>query len=166
MEGIVREAPPDTLEIERERLQLERHKLELEREKLSVERSKAKWTAISISVTLVAALSTVVLGIWSQHQQAQNQFEIKAAEIVLRTDSASQALDTARALATMFPGRLPKSFAQSFDPLTVPSFGPDIIAAKTELLRLLPGKTEQQKQEIIALWKALFPDDVSFRDVR
>jgi hypothetical protein len=161
------EAPiPDqsSSDMEREKLQLERDKVQLERDKLKVEQDKAKWTAVSISVTALAALLTLGFGFWSQYKQAQSQFEIKAAEIVLKTGSGSEARDTAKALSSLFPERLPNNFAETFDPKKVPNFGPDVVNAKTELLHILPGKTEEQKKEIIDLWKRMFPEDRSFID--
>ncbi len=151
------------LDIEHDKLQLEREKLILERDKVDVERDKAKWTTISIVGTALVALLTVGFGIWSQYKQAQSQFEIKAAEIVLKTGSAREARDTAKALLAIFPDRLPKNFAEQFDPDNVPNFGPDVINAKTALLSILPGKTEEQKNEIIELWNKMFPEDKTFR---
>jgi hypothetical protein len=51
-----------------------------------------------------------------QNQQARNQFEIKAAEIVMNTEGPLGALRKAKALANLFPDRLPSNFAESFDP--------------------------------------------------
>ena len=147
---------------ERLKVQLEIDKLQVEREKLQVEQSKARWTAFSIIVTGLAAVLTFAFGIWSQNQQSQSQFEIKAAELVLKAGSANEAQDTAKALAALFPHRLPSNFAGSFDPKAVPGFGADIVSAKTELLRILPGKSAQQKKEIIELWNRLFPEDKTF----
>jgi hypothetical protein len=78
----VSEGEPQIPELARERIQFERDRIQLERDKLAVEQSKARWTAVSISVPLVVAVFTVAFGIWAQYQQAQSQFEIKAAEIV------------------------------------------------------------------------------------
>lgn len=149
-------------DLELQKLRLENDKVQLERDKLAVEKEKAKWTALSIIVSALAALLTVAFGIWSQYQQAQSQFEIKAAEIVLKTGSAIEARDTARALSSILPARLPPNFAESFDPNKVPGLGPDIISAKIELPRMLPGKSEQKRKEIVGLWKTLFPEDRSF----
>ena len=76
----------------------------------------------------MVAVLTVTFGIWTQYEHARSEFEIKAAEIVLKTENASQARDTAIALSKLFPSRLPENFAESF-PKNLPNFGPDIISA-------------------------------------
>jgi hypothetical protein len=127
-----------SLDVEREKLELERAKVELEGEKLKVEKFKALWTGISIMVPLLVAVITIGFGVWSQMKQSQNQFEIqklqaeiqselqrqqarsqfeiKAAEIVMNTETPLGAQTKAKALANMFPDRLPSNFAASFDP--------------------------------------------------
>jgi len=116
-----------TFDIEREKLEIERRKIELEQEKIKIERSKARWTAISIIVPLIVAAITVIFGLWNQTkqariqaeiqaQQARNEFELKAAEMILKTETPLEAHTKARALAEMFPDRLPRDFASSFDP--------------------------------------------------
>lgn len=139
----------EKLEIEREKLKLEKVKIELEREKLKLERFKAWWTGSSIIIPLIVVVITIYFGIWSQREQAKNQFEIqrsqtenqfklqmqqantlselqsqqarsqfeiKAAEIVMNTESPRQAQAKSKALANLFPERLPPNFAASFDP--------------------------------------------------
>jgi hypothetical protein len=117
---------------------LEYEKLELEREKVRLERFKVWWTGISIMVPLLVAAVSISFGMWTQSQQAKlqseiqaqqakvqlelqdrqarSQFELKAAEIVMNTETPLGALTKARALANMFPERLPKNFAETFDP--------------------------------------------------
>jgi hypothetical protein len=117
---------------------LEYEKLELEREKIRLERFKVWWTGISIMVPLLVAGVSISFGIWTQSQQtkfqaelqaqqaklqlelqdkqARSQFELKAAEIVMNTESPLGALTKARALATLFPERLPNNFATTFNP--------------------------------------------------
>jgi hypothetical protein len=141
------------------RYDLEVEKLKLEKEKLKVERMKAIWSAISIVVPLIAATATIFYGIWSQRQQASSQFEIKAAELVMSTESPLQAKDKAKALRALFPDRISQEFCDSFNPGNFPNYSPDIIGAKQELLRMLVGKSQKEKQEILSVWKKLFPDD-------
>lgn len=117
---------------------LEYEKLELEREKIRLERFKVWWTGISIMVPLLVAAVSISFGMWTQSQQAKfqselqvqqaklqlelqsqqarSQFELKAAEIVMNTPSPIGAQTKARALANLFSERLPKNFAESFDP--------------------------------------------------
>jgi hypothetical protein len=137
----------------------ERQKLALEREKLEVERAKSKWNAAAIAVPLLAAVATAWFGLASQKQQAESQFAIKAAEIVLQTKSPEEALDKAKALKNPFPRQLPDTFAKSFEPANFPSYSPDIIAEKLELLKMLGNKSIEQKKEILWLWTKLYRDD-------
>jgi len=117
---------------------IELQKLELEREKVKLERFKAWWTGISIIIPLVVAIAGITFSVWNQaqqaklqsqvqaqgveaqlelqSQQAKSQFEIKAAEIVMNMESPLGAQTKAKALANMFPERLPQNFAASFDP--------------------------------------------------
>ena len=108
-------------------LEFEREKLELEREKVKLERFKTWWTGIAIIIPLVVAIVTIGFTSQSQHdqaklqlelqtQEAKTQFELKAAEIVMNTESPLGAQIKAKALASLFPDRLPKNFAASFDP--------------------------------------------------
>src|SRR6266850_1209425 len=106
----------ENLKLELDKLELEKEKLKLEESKLEIEWQKAKWTALSITVPLLAAILTVAYGIWSVHEQSQSQFEIKAAEIVMGSSGPGESLNKARAFVALFPGKLPRNFATSFDP--------------------------------------------------
>lgn len=129
------ETPPT---IEEKKLALEEKKVEIEFEKLRVERLKGWTTGGSIVISLLIAALTLAFGIWSQHKQvmtqidlqnrqakaqlelqeqnAKAQFEIKAAEIVMNTNSPRVTRNKAQALANLFPDHLPSNFAESFDP--------------------------------------------------
>lgn len=137
-------------------LKIEQEKLETERAKLELERSKAKWTVASIFVPLLIAALSLAYNTVSQIQQAHNDFELKAAEIVLSTEGPTGALNKARALVALFPGRLSNDFAQSFDPKLY--MGIKTAEGKMQLLTLISEHPEQ-KQEIIHMWKQLFPAD-------
>ena len=127
--------------------------------------SKARLAVLTATVSAIVSL--VVAGLTSistlaiQRQQAEAAFQLKAVEIVLSTHSQNQALHTARALREMFPERLPETFAKPFESNQLSGFGQDIVAAKTELLKVLPGKKPDDKREIIELWKALFSEDTT-----
>ncbi|HWH81294.1 MAG TPA: hypothetical protein VNU71_03565 [Burkholderiaceae bacterium] len=146
-------------------LELERRSQQLEIENLALERDKAKWISVSVFVPAMAAILTFGLGIWSQRQQAQSQFEIKAAELVLKAGSVAEAKANAAALVALFGDRLPPDFGKTFDEEKLEAFGADIVAAKTELLKLFSdrGMKCEQKLAAIDLWKQLFPDDKTFK---
>jgi hypothetical protein len=142
---------------------LEREKLALEREKLEVEKTRAKWTAISVVVTLLAAIFTVAFGLWTNHQQAKRQFEAKVAEIVMQSGSPDEALGRAQTFMAMFPDRLPKDFVKAFDPTEFTNQEMGVPETKKEFLKLLADKG-LTKEEIVKVWKHLFPDDNWMKD--
>lgn len=150
-------APVETslADAEREKLAIEREKLVVEREKLLVERYKARWSAIGVAVPLFAVAATVALGIWSQYQKSRDDFALKAAEILLQGDSPDSTKNKAITLQSLFPQQLPSDFAKSFDPA---QFGADTIPSQKELLQLMAAKPENAMQ-ILALWRAMFPED-------
>lgn len=142
---------------------LEREKLSIEREKLEVERIKAKWNAIAVVVPLLAAILTVAFGLWTHNQQAESQFEIKVAEIVMQSGSPMEALGRAQAFMAMFPDRLPKDFAKPFDPQEFTNQETGVPESKKEFLILLADKG-LTKEEIVKIWKHLFPGDEWMKD--
>jgi hypothetical protein len=148
----------NTYDLERERMDLERQRILLEQERLKVDRFKSWWTGISILIPLLVAAVTVAFNTWSQVQQAQSEFELKAAEIVMNASGPAEARNKARALAALFPDRLSENFAgfaEAFDPDLYG--GPDA-EVKKELLRWIIANPEQ-KQEIVEMWVEVFPDD-------
>jgi hypothetical protein len=140
---------PDTVALERE-------KIALERDKLGVEKIKAKWTAISVVVTLVAAILTIAFGLWTNHQQAKIQFETKVVEILMQSTLPAQAKGRIDALSRLFPDRLPKDVAKSFNPEDFTAhYEPDTSGAKKDFLKLLADKG-LTKEEIVKVYKHLF----------
>lgn len=145
---------------------IEKEKLALEKDKLRVERFKAWWTGASVLGSVLIAASTFGFGVWSQHQTAQAQFEIKAAEIALNTENPSATKNKSEVLAQLFPKRLPPEFGKQFNPDQFSEPDPEAdIASKKELLKLLAEKPERRAQ-IIKDWKALFPDDKWVTDLK
>jgi hypothetical protein len=149
-------------ELEFKKLELEKQRIQLEQKKLEIERSKARWTSVSILVPLLVIAVTVGLNIWSQNQQARSDFEIKAAEIVLSADKPSEASAKAKALQDLFPDRLPENFAESFQ--TEVYSGPSA-APRTEILHLIVEHPDY-KQEIIDMWRQLFPSHAWVENLR
>ena len=127
-------------DLEREKLKMERERLELECKKVELERIKIWWTGVSIFIPLCIAAVTISFSAWSmtqqsklqleiqtqqvktqsdiQDKQARSQFELKAAEIAMNSQTPFEAQTKAKAMANIFPDRLPTSFAESFDPAT------------------------------------------------
>ncbi|MFN2456159.1 MAG: hypothetical protein ABR577_18295 [Pyrinomonadaceae bacterium] len=168
------------LELERQRIDLQRQQLELQKqqpeielEKLRVERSKAIWTGLATMVPILIAFSTLWYTARSQNRQERLQrelqeyqmriqFRIKAAELAMSATRPSAALARARMLQAMFPDDLPKGFAESIDAGKYSGTSPE---TKRELLKLVVEDLEH-KEEIIHLWKALFPRDSWVDDLK
>lgn len=151
-------AEVETFNIEQEKLALEREKLILEHAKLELERQKTKWTAIGVAVPLVAIAATVMLGVWGQHQKGRDDFALKAAEILLAGDNPATTQSKAKALVTLFPSQLPQDFAKSFDPDAFYHTDPDPVLPKKDLVNLMAAHPADAER-ILAVWKAMFPDD-------
>jgi hypothetical protein len=106
-------------------------------------------------IPILSLAGTLWYGIWQQYRKSQDDFAIKAAEIILNTDNADVTSNKAKALGKIFPDRLPENFASKFDPSV---FSQDEVTPKKELMALLAAKPEHSKN-IVAFWRALFPDD-------
>jgi len=141
--------------VEQEKLLIEREKLLVEREKLALERYKARWTAIGVGIPILVIAATVALGIWSQYQKGHDDFSLKAAEILLQSDSPDATKNKAAALQALFPSQLPADFAKSFQPN---QFGANTVPSQRELLQLMASRPEDAVR-ILAMWKSMFPGD-------
>jgi flagellar biosynthesis/type III secretory pathway M-ring protein FliF/YscJ len=174
--------------VEREKLQFERERFnreqELERErfnhekeqdgtKASEESRRTNLTAGTLFVSIFVPLTVAAVTFASascnqkeqaeaqlklQEEQANNQFELKAAEIVMTSDNPKITYNKARAMRALFPGHFPPDFAATFNPDEFSSNEAGIIQSKKELLNLLAEHPDQRKQ-IIDTWKQLFPED-------
>jgi len=91
-----RRSPPDPPKFD-----IEREKHALEREKLDLERKKAKWTAIAVGVPLVVAAISFAASLLVQALQADAQFQLKAAELIIATDDPLLARSRAQVLQTL-----------------------------------------------------------------
>lgn len=136
---------PDTLEAQR---------LILERERIKIEWFKAWWTGFSILIPLLIAAGTIYFNGKNQQEQAQNDFKLKAAEIVLSETSPSAAKAKAEAMTDLFPNDLPADFAAGFNAKNYSA--PKVSESQKFLLTLIVEHPEQ-KNEIIAMWLAIAP---------
>ncbi len=73
----------------------------------------------------------------------------------MQGDSPYSTKNKANAIQSLFPNKLPKDFAKSFDP---EQFGSDSSVSRIELLKMMSAKPEHA-MDILAMWKAMFPDD-------
>jgi flagellar biosynthesis/type III secretory pathway M-ring protein FliF/YscJ len=148
---------------------IEHQKLAIDQRRLSLEERKAKaelrwgWlTRLVVLIPVVVALIAFMQALKVQNEKAKDDFEVKAAEIVMNADTPAETDGRARALAALFPDRLGPDFASQFDPdkfANRPQFERDqVVAAKKELLDLVAAHP-QDRALIIELWRDLFPDD-------
>jgi hypothetical protein len=135
----------------------EAQKLEIERQKLEMERRKIKWTAMSVSVPVLAAIATIAFGFWSVRKQGELNFQLEAAKSVMQAPSLEERLTRARFFSKVFPKELPPDFFQNPDveKMGLAANPPNV---RIDFLKLLASKglTVDQTEE---LWTTLFPND-------
>jgi hypothetical protein len=148
---------------------LENKKDDLDYQRFQLEKRKnisdivLAWvTTLSLIFGVVIPLITIAVNVNSQTKQARHEFELKAAEIVMNTTGPTGTLNRAKAMANMFPDRLPSNFAASFDPKEYT--GDNTNTPKKELIQLLVEHPDQ-RAKIIETWKKLFPDHEWINDV-
>ena len=145
------------------KLDIEQQKLALEYEKLKLERFKAIWTGISIFIPLLIAVGTIFFNAKNQAEQAQIDFQLKAAEIVMNSSGPSEAKGKAEAMVALFPDYIPADFAKSFVPL---DYGSSKISASQKALLDLIVEHPDQRNEIIDMWLAVAPYDTWAENLR
>jgi hypothetical protein len=136
------------VQIARERFDFER---DLEYRKLRLEWVKAILTAIAIAAPLG-------FGFRSLKKQAQTSFELKAAELLLNSKTPGQLEAKAKVLLRMFAGRLPKDFQTAVGDFKSEEFSGPGQEWKLELFKAL-NSPQTTRQEVIEIWKKIFPND-------
>lgn len=144
------------MKLEREKFEFQ---IQLEAQKLEVERLKSWLTGGSIVLPLLLGIFTLAWQTRSANRlkdrDAREMFELKATEIVFRNDSPGGTKNRARALASLFPGKFPESFGDSFEPS---KFGGPSIESKVEVFKAACTKV-QTPEDVYSIWYALFPGD-------
>lgn len=138
---------------EEEKLEIERQKLALESRKVEIELSKSKWTAISVMVSLIAALGTIVYGLYSTNHQSQTAFEVELAKAIASSESPGDALGRARFFMKLFPNRLAKTFISDVEV----TYGPSNLAIQTKAKLFEALSKQLDEQRTLDLYKRLFP---------
>jgi hypothetical protein len=149
----------------------EQEQVRLKDRELTLEHRKSWVTLTTVIVSVAAALLTY----WGtrqgqleqsrvqmelQEKAARNAFELKAAEIAMSGRGSFDAKGRAKALAALFPGRLPPELGSAFDPAENSS-GRD---SKSELLALLAAASNpEHRRAIVRAYKALLPEDDSIK---
>jgi hypothetical protein len=156
--------PVPMSEYEQEQVRLKDRELTLERQK--------NWVTLA---TVIVSVAAVLLTYWGtrqgqleqsrvqmelQEKAARDAFELKAAEIAMSGRGSFDAKGRAKALAALFPGRLPPEFGSAFDPVKN-GWGRD---SKSELLALLAAASNpEHRRAIVRAYKALLPEDDSIK---
>ena len=154
----------DNKNIELKRLEIENQKLIIETEKLKIEKSKQFWTILIGTLPLLGVILTIIYGIYVQSDNEENQFKLKAAEIIFNTSDAYEARVRADMLIKTFPNELPEDFSKSFNPDSLEILDTYEMASKKEVIRLIASHPEN-KTEIIKCWKQMFPGDEWIKDL-
>lgn len=149
---------PETETVKLEKMKFEYQKV-LEEKKLQVERLKAWLTGGSIIIPLLLGLSTLI---WQSKNtlklkktEAQDAFELKAAEIVFMGDSPRATLNRAKALKELFPNRLPANIGNTFEPGKYSGLR---FEAWLELFKVVCSKVQSPK-EVYEIFYELCPED-------
>jgi hypothetical protein len=150
---------PENQEIEREKLKLERDRFAFEQEKFRETQKTEKFKALMLFIPLLAAILTIAYSSYSSNQEAKNNFELKAAEIVMNANGPLVTYHKAIAMKYLFNDSLPDDFAASFNPADRKFGGPDYIDSKKELLKLIVENPQFDRNDTIELWCDLFPGD-------
>jgi hypothetical protein len=142
--------------LELKRLEIEKRKLEIEERKAEIENLKVKWAAISIAVTMLAALGTIAYGVYSIGQQAKLTFQLEAAKTVMASKNTAGAITQANFLRDVFSDNLPPKFLSKLDLRDFPD-APNV-EAKWEFLTLVSSRGLKPDQTA-QFYRVLFPDD-------
>lgn len=163
-----------------EKLKLEKLKLQWEQEKAIADRkfelekieleNRLNFKDIISGVSIIISVLIVIITLWANDQgqikqeesdrnlaklSAEYDFQLKAAEIVMDSDSATETRNKAIALKRLFGDRLPKNFAENFDIKGVG--GPN----KDKIFDVL-AEHPDNRQQILSDWVTLWPGDRNF----
>ncbi len=151
-------------QINDKKLELEHEKIQLDKDRLKIDKFKAWWTGISILIPLLVVALTLSFNSWQQIRNSQSEFELQAARLIIDAKGPSAAKAKARALAALFPFRLPKSFAKFADEFEPEQYSGPSVTAKKELMSMIVAEPER-KEEIVSIWLKIFPGDVWAKDL-
>jgi hypothetical protein len=142
--------------IEQEKLKVEQGKLKVEQEKQKEEHRKTNLTVASIVAPLLLLFVSFGFSKISDRAKENADFEVKAAEIVLNAQNPDAAWAKAKALKKLFPDRLSKKFADTFNPKDYTAEGNPDYELQMEVFRMITANPKQ-KQEILDTLMRLFP---------
>ena len=128
--------------------------LAMERAKVRVERQKGWLTAASIIVSALSILAVYWGAQITQTREAKLAFQLKLAEVVASSESASQAQSLIKALAVLFPDQVPENMQKELGKLNYGRGG------KYKFLDLIATQsTPQGRCAIMKTYAELFNGD-------
>ncbi len=170
-------------QLEKEKLELEKQKIQIEQQKLDIDRTAKYYTIGSIFLPLLTALIVLLIQKRNsenlQKSQANADFQIKAAEIILASKSSRAAKERASILMELFPKRIPIEFVEAFKKnLKFPGLAyqekklelfkslSTNLNSKAEVLKVfsMVCLDEDIPEEFISNWETIFPDDKGWTD--
>lgn len=147
--------------VEREKLTFEREKwkesLAIEREKLDSEK-RGRWISTAgVVIPLLVVAATIYGNTEAQKIQSRDDFDLKAAEVILTPKTVTESQNRASGLVALLPDRFPSDFPRRLDSLSkeLESSEPDTRG----LLNLLAAAPKERRSEILELWLAFYPRD-------
>ena len=136
-------------------LEIEREKLAIERKKLDVEYQRVRWTAISTTVPLIAALLTVGFGFWATYEQGRFLVRLEVTKAILQAPT----FEAAGARVEVFKSVLGESFPLELGSMPKDAFDPqEFVRGKEEFIRVIASRGLSPKQ-VKDVWGELFPTD-------
>jgi hypothetical protein len=105
----------------------------------------------------VMALTLIVIAL-NIREQNRIDFQLKAAEVVMRERASVSPETSASALRSLFGDRLPDDFGTHFTGETFPRADIEGLRSQKELIELLAAHPRERAQ-IIDTWKRVFPND-------
>ncbi len=105
----------------------------------------------------VMALTLIVMALNVREQNRMN-FQLRAAELVMRERPSVSPETSASALRSLFGDRLPNDFASHFTSETFPRADIEGLRSQKELIQLLAAHP-RERGPIIDTWKRVFPND-------
>jgi hypothetical protein len=151
-----------SLAIEREKIQIEHEKLKVARDQVSATIRQLWLATTATGLSLLVAFGSVIISVRSLSQQAQlqarqakDQFELKAAELVVSDNDPNMAYSRAITIQQLFPGRLKENWAARFKPEEY------CHATYTDIIGFLNFVVAhpEQRQELARLWVRLHCDE-------
>lgn len=148
----------EQLLIEKEKIALEREKFLFEKEKLKSDRISKVITILTIIIPIIICLVTYYQSTQNLKRQAEIDFELKSAEIIMDTSNVIASYNKAQALKALFPDRIPETFAERFEPQKYGTTSSNNTDSKIKLLTLIIENPDQ-KELVLKIWQEFFPND-------